>query len=375
LLLMPAVLLLAGAAWALSARGSGWWAQALRSGYFVRCGLGLMACAVALHVVALAIAGLGRRRRVLAGQDGLAVVEFVLLFPVALAIVLVMIQTAMMMAGNMLVHYSAFAAARSAMVIAPSEVTGKTIDLEDVPGEDLRIADWTYERNQRQMEPRNSILVFDAVPDDTGRVLLDVARTDEQLGVCRYSQKARRIHLAAILSLLSICPAGQSTEALTAVLADEGPNRLAGAKILWSDAEAIAGIIGPIPDERPGWLGSQFRRRFEYACANTEVFLHMEKRQGQGETEDMLQAWVDPYGGADWHYRVYGPRSDVRVTVRHKLFLSIPVANRFLGEKLQGSPGLYATDVTASYVLVNQGQYDNVEVEYVEGTGQYNLLR
>jgi hypothetical protein len=52
----------------------------------------------------------------------MAVLEFALLFPIALAIVLVMIQTAMLMAGNLFVHYSAFAAARAASVCVPMDL-------------------------------------------------------------------------------------------------------------------------------------------------------------------------------------------------------------------------------------------------------------
>ncbi len=58
------------------------------------------------------------------GDSGVATVEFVLVFPVALMTVLVLLQTTLMMAGNVFVHYAAFVGARSAIVQAPTGARG-----------------------------------------------------------------------------------------------------------------------------------------------------------------------------------------------------------------------------------------------------------
>ena len=53
------------------------------------------------------------------GQDGAAIVEFVMVLPILLMIVLVMVQSSLLMAGNLCVHYSAYCAARGAIVYVP----------------------------------------------------------------------------------------------------------------------------------------------------------------------------------------------------------------------------------------------------------------
>jgi hypothetical protein len=59
-------------------------------------------------------------RQRLRDDRGVATVEFVMVFPVALLTVLVLLQTTLMMAGNLFVHYAAFAATRTAIVVAPT---------------------------------------------------------------------------------------------------------------------------------------------------------------------------------------------------------------------------------------------------------------
>ncbi len=58
-----------------------------------------------------------------AGQDGTALLEFALVLPIALMLVLLMVQSALLMAGNLCVHYSAFCAARAAIVAVPADYT------------------------------------------------------------------------------------------------------------------------------------------------------------------------------------------------------------------------------------------------------------
>lgn len=60
------------------------------------------------------------RLRTLAGDaDGVATIEFTLVFPVLLFLMMILTQTTLLMGGNLFVHYSAFAAARTAIVQIP----------------------------------------------------------------------------------------------------------------------------------------------------------------------------------------------------------------------------------------------------------------
>ena len=75
--------------------------------------------------------------RRLRGDGGVATVEFVLVFPVALLTVLVLLQTTLMMAGNVFIHYAAFAATRAAIVQAPTGRVGGGGELKQ-GGDDTR---------------------------------------------------------------------------------------------------------------------------------------------------------------------------------------------------------------------------------------------
>ncbi len=134
-LVMPATLAVIAAAWAWAARGSQWWSVALRSPMFVRCGVVLMVATVALQIVLAAMTRLGRSRKASFADDqrGVAMIEFVLLFPIAFGIILVMVQTAQLMKGNMFVHYAAFSAARSAVVQIPRSLAGEDRNWLDGP--------------------------------------------------------------------------------------------------------------------------------------------------------------------------------------------------------------------------------------------------
>lgn len=60
-----------------------------------------------------------RRGRALDGQDGTAILEFALVLPIALGIVLLMIQASLLMGGFLCVNYASYCAARAAVVFVP----------------------------------------------------------------------------------------------------------------------------------------------------------------------------------------------------------------------------------------------------------------
>ena len=55
-------------------------------------------------------------------QAGTATIEFALVFPIFLFLILTLVQTSLLMVGNLYVHYAAFAAVRSAIVQVPRDI-------------------------------------------------------------------------------------------------------------------------------------------------------------------------------------------------------------------------------------------------------------
>ena len=68
------------------------------------------------------------------GQSGVAILEFVMVMPIALFLVLMMAQSALLLVGHMTVNYASYCAARSAIVIVP-------LDRTDVTGEPPNVLD------------------------------------------------------------------------------------------------------------------------------------------------------------------------------------------------------------------------------------------
>ena len=117
--------------WVVAVVAAGGLAVALRAGWVLRT-RGEDAAATKRHnlLAAASLPRVGARLQLrtalqrLRGDGGVATVEFVLVFPVALLTVLVLLQTTLMMAGNVFIHYAAFAAARAAIVQAPTGKVG-----------------------------------------------------------------------------------------------------------------------------------------------------------------------------------------------------------------------------------------------------------
>ncbi len=64
-----------------------------------------------------------RCRRAWAHEGGTATVEFCMVFPIVLFLILILVQATLLMVGNQFVHYAAFAATRSAIVYIPADMT------------------------------------------------------------------------------------------------------------------------------------------------------------------------------------------------------------------------------------------------------------
>lgn len=309
-LVVPCALAAIAALWWRAAQGSTWWAAAIRSPLFVRYGLILLASTAALSAIGRAMVRLGRRpgRSIDRDQAGVAVLEFVLLFPIAMAIILVMIQSAMLMTGNLLVHYGAFCAARSAVVWIPA---------------DLR--EWG--------EPPN-------VVESPNR-----------------SVKLGRIHQAGVLGVL---PAGALSRRF---------GHPAGAGAM---RRTLSGVYGHYGRNPAGWLDEPLAAKYGYVSdpEHTWVELSAPTYVIDHARDDALDGRIDQVFFDGSTVRPYGPGEPITVTLHHRLYLSVPYANRLFGEALAGHPGHYATEIAVSYTLMNQGRYDDVILEIVPGTGR-----
>jgi len=108
--------------------GPGWFIRGLASRTSLVCLAVALACLAILVVTGRAMwrAGLPQRlHRKGAGHAddrGTAMLEFAMVLPITLMLVLIMVQSTMLMTGNLCVHYAAYCAARTAIVAVPDGV-------------------------------------------------------------------------------------------------------------------------------------------------------------------------------------------------------------------------------------------------------------
>ncbi len=123
---LVAVALTAVWSWrAIAGGGRGWLASTFRSSAFATDAIIVVSAAVLLAAMTGMLIRAGRLVRrarstgARSGQDGVAMIEFALVLPIALILSLIMAQSALLMVGHLCVHYSAYCAARSAIVYVP----------------------------------------------------------------------------------------------------------------------------------------------------------------------------------------------------------------------------------------------------------------
>lgn len=148
-------------------RGS-WASQALLSGPFLLAAGVTLLAGVILILLAVAMwrsgasvraaASMGRR-----GQDGTAMIEFALVFPFALLMVLLMVQGALLMAGNLCVHYAAFCAARASATSVP---------LDYSPAEPPNVVDLANPDGSAKLRRVKMAAVYAVMPVSCGDVAL-----------------------------------------------------------------------------------------------------------------------------------------------------------------------------------------------------------
>ncbi|HDZ22125.1 hypothetical protein LCGC14_0302320 [marine sediment metagenome] len=207
----------------------------------------LLAGALTVLAQAGAPARRGRANRP-SDQAGTAILEFAMVLPIALFLVLLMAQSTMLMIGHLSVHYAAFCAARSAVVTVP-------LDLEDYYG-----------------EPRNEVI------DDSAS-----------------SEKIQIIRDAAIWAVLPISSSSRD-------LADGDAFEL---------TTGLREMFDHYAKDTPAWVDRVLARKLRYADEQTDVWMRRPANDYDfGENEE-LRVFVRhtfhlsiPYANSFW-YRFY----------------------------------------------------------------------
>ncbi|MBI1367519.1 MAG: hypothetical protein GC162_02580 [Planctomycetes bacterium] len=108
---------------------SDFWQQVFSSPLFITCGLVASLLLIAALLLVRAMVRMRRVRvsitSVASDAGGTATIEFALVLPILLFVVLTLAQTTLLMGGVVFVNYAAFAAARSAIVQIPYDYPGE----------------------------------------------------------------------------------------------------------------------------------------------------------------------------------------------------------------------------------------------------------
>jgi len=281
-------------AWPLAAAvgsRSHWLAQALTSSLFLSCAAMLVVCAVGVAAIVGMLWHVGRPYRTPGrGEQGMAILEFAMALPILLMLSLLMAQASLLMVGNVCVHYSAFCAARAAIVVIPQDYGTS--------------------------EPRN--FIFDGDGDDN-------------------TTKKYQVKLSAVTAMTpvscgseDVMPAGAGGDAYV-----DGVTRFLSLQDL----------------DQPKWADERLSRKLSYAAAHTDVTIDGPVARPGDEDNGGFQA-----------------NENVRVTVNHTFYLSVPTAARIFrylpgGVDLTFGEGEYGTEMTASYTMPNEGVQDYVDIE------------
>lgn len=272
-----------GAAGAGDSEGR-WLPTTVTSPLFLTLAAVAVGCALLASWLGGGLALIGRCSAKAKGDAGGAMVEFALVLPFLLMIVLVMVQSALLMGGQICVNYAAFCAARSAAVQIPADMG--------------------------MSEPPN------------------------YLG----SRKAERVRIAALWGLLPVSYGGYERSFPEGDIVRDGLDR----------------FFDRYGQDVPGWVDDRLGRKLAYADRYTEV-----------EIDDAEQTRTYTLVSGD-EYTGFAPNTDVTVTVRHVLHLSVPFAARVFsaaGDGVSTGDGQYGMLMTTRCTLINQGQQDYVDVE------------
>jgi len=266
--------------------------------------------------------------------------SFVLVLPFFVMLVLFIVQVSQLMIGSVLVHYAAFAAARSAIVWIPARV-----------GDEPENCFAAYMLDPEVPEEEQELPILDPDHPDYGPTSGGMTFL-----VVPGSPKYLKIASAAVMACMPICPSRD----VGLQLSGPGPD---AAQII----NSLYGSMVPEEDQNefvPGYL----ERKLAYAIENTSV----EIRFYHSNREPPLIPHYRPKDLEEFRYlREMGWQDPITVTVKHKLAL-LPGPGRLLAKEVQtpdGSPdeisetiqehkegGVYKWPLEATATLGNEGQ-------------------
>jgi len=256
------------------------------------------------------------RKGIATDQGGTAAIEMTLLLPFALMIFLVITQAAILFNGNMVVHYSGFAASRVAIVVVPMEIEDELKNLVYNP-------DW---------------------------------------GGNPPSEKLELIRRAAVLALVPVSGPLEEAEAEAAAAPGAG-----GGQAVEGETRTLFGFFG---SDDPWWF-KRIQRQYNYANKYTKLTLAKPEHWRDGNPDPdcpyrhhRQDAWSQwgwtyvPYCPFHPERMDYGYWEDLHLRIVYPFLLEVPVANRVMGEKfdLPGRKGnSYATEIKVISTLSNEG--------------------
>lgn len=271
--------------------------------------------------------------------------SFVLTLPIFVMVLLFIVQVSQLMIGTIVVHYGAYAAARSAIVWIPARLEGD-VELENC------ISSYLVDEEFSQVVP-----ILDPSDPNYGP-----SAGGMTFRIAPGSAKYRKIASAAVMAVAPICP---SRELGLSVPSDW---------LAIADTMVTAfGQTAPAPASG-GAIPRRMHNKLAYAAENTEV----ELRFYHDNSEPPLVPWHIPPEPEEFRMgQELGWQDTVTVTVRHNLAL-LPGPGRLLARAVRrrdGAPDrvsqtirhngkVYVYPLTASVTLGLEGEKS--VIPYVE---------
>lgn len=263
--------------------------------------------------------------------------SFVLTLPLFVMILLFILQLSQLTVARLVVEYSAFAAARSAVVWIPATL-GDGWETENRISLRTPLEDYTDERGN----------LFHTYRIEPG------------------GPKFEKIHFAAAMNLLSIAPSRTTEFALDA----DGSNAALALEHAYAAlAPATAGNTR---------IPARLRNKLAYALANTQVELEIRHRDTEPALDPPHVVWDS---GREFEVNEIGWQDQVLVTVRHE-FALLPGPGRFLSRptstssgdrvaaRIRQRQGLFVYPLSATVRLNNEGEKSVLPyVQSLDGIG------
>ena len=291
---------------------------------------GIVGSVVALRVL-IGLSGarlqLPQLRRLHSDEHGaVQSLSFVLTLPLFVMIMLFIIQLSQLTLGRLVVEYSAFAAARSAVVWIPASL-GDDFETENRISYRIHVGDTTDEAG-------NLFAIYEIAPN---------------------SPKFEKIRLAAASALMSICPSRD-----TGITIDD-TGRAAAAAL---ERTYLAMSPASASNTR---IPTRLQNKLAYALHNTNVAVEVRHK----DTEPpLIRPWPD---AREFEDNEIGWQDQLIVTVTHN-FALLPGPGRFLAkstprrdvnavsprdavaERVRRENGVFAYPMSATVRLNNEGQ-------------------